>query len=139
VIIPPAPGLFSAFGMLFSDLRYDFVRTWLTRLEDASFDDIETIYSELEAEGRKAIAGTSVKPRKITVKRAADMRYVGQEHAVTVDIPVAAFRRRDQRAIKRLFDEMHERRYGTCAPQEQAEIVSLRSTVTGIMRKPPQA
>ena len=36
VIIPFAPGVFSAFGMLFSDLRYDFVRTWLTRLDDAS-------------------------------------------------------------------------------------------------------
>ncbi len=38
VIIPAAPGVFSAFGMLFSDLRYDFVRTWPMRLEDADFD-----------------------------------------------------------------------------------------------------
>jgi N-methylhydantoinase A len=139
VIIPQAPGLFSAFGMLFSDLRYDFVRTWLSRLEDASFADIEKVYRALEAQGRAAIAGTSVKPQKITIKRAADMRYVGQEHAVTVDIPLAVFGRRDRGAIKRLFDAMHELRYGTCAPTEPAEIVSLRSTVSGIMRKPPQA
>ena len=138
VIIPTAPGVFSAFGMLFSDLRYDFVRTWLTRLDEASFDKIETIYQALEQEGRKAIASTSVMPQKITVKRAADMRYVGQEHAVTVDLPHQVFARRDRRAIKRLFDEMHELRYGTCAPQEPAQIVSLRATVTGVMRKPPQ-
>src|SRR5471032_68107 len=75
VIIPQAPGLFSAFGMLFSDLRYDFVRTWLSRLEDASFADMEKVYRALEAQGRAAIAGTSVKPQKITIKRAADMRY----------------------------------------------------------------
>jgi N-methylhydantoinase A len=139
VIIPTAPGVFSAFGMLFSDLRYDFVRTWLTRLDDAPFDKIETIYRALEQEGRKAIASTSVTPQKITVKRAADMRYVGQEHAVTVDLPHQVFAKRDRRAIKRHFDEMHELRYGTCAPQEPAQIVSLRTTVTGIMRKPPQA
>jgi N-methylhydantoinase A len=139
VIIPGAPGVFSAFGMLFSDLRYDFVRTWLTRLEDAPFDKIETICRALEEEGRQAIASTSVTPQKITVKRAADMRYVGQEHAVTVELPLKVFTKHDRRAIKRLFDEMHELRYGTCAPQERAEIVSLRSTVTGIMRKPPQA
>jgi N-methylhydantoinase A len=139
VVIPQAPGLFSAFGMLFSDLRYDFVRTWLCRLEDASFKDMEKIYRALEDQGRAAIAGTSVKPQKIAVKRAADMRYVGQEHAVTVDIPLAVFGRQDGRAIKRLFDEMHELRYGTCAPGEPAEIVSLRSTVCGVMRKPPQA
>jgi N-methylhydantoinase A len=93
----------------------------------------------MEEQGRAAIAGTSVQPQKIALKRAADMRYVGQEHAVTVDIPLAVFTRRDEKAIKRLFDQMHELRYGTCAPTEPAEIVSLRSTVSGIMRKPPQA
>ncbi|MEA2936937.1 MAG: N-methylhydantoinase [Alphaproteobacteria bacterium] len=138
VIIPAAPGVFSAFGMLFSDLRYDFVRTWLTRLEEASFERIEKVYRALERQGRQAIAATSVKPRAITVKRAADMRYVGQEHAVTVELPHAVFAKRDRNAIKRAFDAMHELRYGTSAPQERAEIVSLRSTVSGEMRKPPQ-
>jgi N-methylhydantoinase A len=138
VIIPTAPGVFSAFGMLFSDLRYDHVRTWFTRLEDAPFDRIEGVYRELEHQGRAAIAASSVAPRRIVLKRAADMRYVGQEHAVTVDLPLAVFAREDRAAIKRHFDAMHEQRYGTSAPEEQAEIVSLRSTVTGIMRKPPQ-
>jgi N-methylhydantoinase A len=138
VIIPNAPGVFSAFGMLFSDLRYDFVRTWFRRLEDAPFDEIERVYRELEDQGRDAIAGTSIKPQKIVLKRAADMRYVGQEHAVTVDLPMRVFEKQDRAAIKRHFDEMHEQRYGTSAPDERAEIVSLRSTVTGVMRKPPQ-
>jgi N-methylhydantoinase A len=136
VIVPPAPGMFSAFGMLFSDLRYDFVRTWFTRLEDASFDQIEKVYRDLERQGRAALAGTSVKPRQIRIKRAADMRYVGQEHAVTVDLRLRLFEKRDRAAIKRAFDAMHALRYGTSAPGEQAEIVSLRSTTTGTLRKP---
>jgi N-methylhydantoinase A len=139
VIIPGAPGVFSAFGMLFSDLRYDYVRTFPTRLEEAPFEKIEALYSALEDEGRAAIANASVKPQKVTIRRAADMRYVGQEHAVTVEVPLAVFKKRDRDEIKRLFDAMHELRYGTSAPQERAEIVSLRSTVTGVMRKPPQA
>jgi N-methylhydantoinase A len=139
VIIPLAPGVFSAFGMLFSDLRYDFVRTALMRLDEAPFERIDAIYQELEAQGREAIANTSVKPQKIVVKRAADMRYQGQEHAVTVDLPDAVFKRCDRKAIKRLFDEMHELRYGTSAPQENAEIVSLRATITGLMKKPTPA
>src|SRR6266478_690762 len=97
VIVPTAPGVFSAFGMLFSDLRCDFVRTWFTRLEDAPFAAIEGVYRDLERQGRAAIAGTSVKPQKITLKRAADMRYVGQEHAVTVDLPLKLFERQDRR------------------------------------------
>src|SRR6266700_2165737 len=139
VIIPHAPGMFSAFGMLFADLRYDYVRTWPTRLDDAPFDEIARIYGELEAEGRRAIASTSVTPEKVTVKRAADMRYIGQEHAVTVDLPMRVFEKQDRAAIKRRFDDMHLVRYGTSAPAEHAEIVSLRTTVTGVMRKPALA
>jgi N-methylhydantoinase A len=138
VIVPFAPGVFSAYGMLFADLRYDYVRTWFTPLDDASFEDIEAVYRALEQQGRDAIAGASVKAQRVTVKRAADMRYVGQEHAVTVDLPTAVFARGDREAIKRHFDLQHAQRYGTSAPAERAEIVSLRSTVTGAMRKPPQ-
>jgi N-methylhydantoinase A len=138
VIVPFAPGVFSAYGMLFADLRYDYVRTWFTPLDDASFENIEAVYRALEQQGRDAIAGASVKAQRVTVKRAADMRYVGQEHAVTVDLPVAVFARGDREAIKRHFDLQHAQRYGTSAPAERAEIVSLRSTVTGAMRKPPQ-
>jgi N-methylhydantoinase A len=138
VIVPFAPGVFSAFGMLFADLRYDFVRTWFTPLDDAPFDEIERVYRALEQQGRQAIAGASVTPQRIAIKRAADMRYVGQEHAVTVDLPTGVFKRADRKAIKRYFDAMHAQRYGTSAPPERAEIVSLRSTITGLMRKPPQ-
>ena len=138
VVVPFAPGVFSAFGMLFADLRYDYVRTWFTPLDDARFEDVEKVYRALEKQGRDAINGASVAPQRIVTKRAADMRYVGQEHAVTVDLPMAVFKRRDRAAIKRHFDAMHEQRYGTSAPAERAEIVSLRSTVTGLMRKPPQ-
>jgi N-methylhydantoinase A len=138
VIIPTAPGVFSAYGMLFSDLRYDFVRTWFTRLDDASFEEIEAVYRELEDDGRKSIASTTVRPEEIAIKRAVDMRYVGQEHAVTVDLPLEVFEKKDRAAIKKHFDAQHEQRYGTCAPEERAEIVSLRTAVTGVMRKPPQ-
>ena len=93
---------------------------------------------ELEKQGRAAIAATSVRPHQITVKRALDMRYVGQEHAVTVDLPMRVFEKQDRTAIKRHFDDEHVQRYGTSAPDERAEIVSLRTTVTGLMKKPPQ-
>ncbi len=137
VIVPRAPGHFCAFGMLFSDLRYDLVRTWFTRLGDVSFDAIERVYGELIENGKKALAASGIEPARIAVARAADMRYVGQEHPVTVALPPEIFRRRSREALKRRFDEEHLQRYGTCAPEEQAEIVSLRAAVTGTMKKPP--
>lgn len=137
VLIPFAPGYFSAYGMLFSDLRYDYVRSVFRKLEEVSFDDIEAIYAGMEAEGMKALAGSAVTPEAVVIERAADMRYVGQEHAVTVDLPTELFKTQDRAAIKRHFDDLHAVRYGTSAPKEPADLVSLRVTVLGHMRKPP--
>jgi N-methylhydantoinase A len=136
VIIPRAPGHFSAFGMLFSDLRYDFVRTWFIALENMDFAAFEAVFGELEQDGRAAIAASAISPREVTVRRALDMRYVGQEHSVTVEIPNHHFSTEDRKAIKDLFDAVHAQRYGTSAPAEPAEIVNLRTTITGLVEKP---
>jgi N-methylhydantoinase A len=136
VIIPRAPGHFSAFGMLFADLRYDFVRTWFVSLDTLDFAAFETAYRELEHDGRAAVAAAAISPRDVTVQRALDMRYVGQEHSVTVDIPQIHFTNKDRAAIKALFDAVHAQRYGTWAPTEPAEIASFRTAVTGIVEKP---
>lgn len=136
VIIPRSPGHFSAFGMLFSDLRYDYVRSRFTRLADADFSDLEDVYIGLEAEGYREIEKASAATERILVRRGADMRYVGQEHSVTVDLPSDLFANEDRSGIKERFDEVHNLRYGTCAPQERSEIVSLRVTVTGMLEKP---
>ena len=137
VIIPRAPGHFSAFGMLFSDLRYDFVRTWFVDLRSASFDTLDAIFNDLEEQGRTAIANTAVAPTQVEKRRSMDMRYVGQEHVVTVEIALDYFVQRDRIAIKRAFDEEHERRYAVSAPDEPVEIASLRATVIGLTEKPP--
>ncbi len=136
LIIPRSPGHFSAFGMLFSDLRYDYVRSRFARLADADFADIEAVYAELEAEGLAEIEKVSVTPERVVIARGADMRYVGQEHAVTVDLSSDLFANEDRAGIKARFDAIHDLRYGTCAPQERSEIVSLRVTVTGMLEKP---
>ena len=136
VLIPFSPGHFSAFGMLFSDLRYDYVRSCFRRLDEASFDELETMYGDMEKEGRAAIADSVVKPSEVRLSYAGDMRYVGQEHAVTVDLPLDVIRNKDRAAIKAAFDKVHAIRYGTSAPGEPADLVSLRMTVTGLMQKP---
>jgi N-methylhydantoinase A len=137
VIIPKGPGHFCAFGMLHSDLRYDFVRTWFNKLADVSFTELKGVYKDLVTQGKQALAASRIKATQVSVAYAADMRYVGQEHPVTVDLTDLAIQKGDRHAIKALFDAVHQRRYGTCAPKEAAEIVSLRATVSGVMKKPP--
>jgi N-methylhydantoinase A len=136
IVIPRAPGHFSACGMLVSELRRDFVHTCFMSLADASFESISQIFEEMERQGREAINRVDVGVTGIVITRAADMRYVGQEHAVTVELPITLFETRDRTGIKRAFDEVHELRYGYGSPREAAEIVSLRSATTGLMPKP---
>ncbi|HEY2756393.1 MAG TPA: hydantoinase/oxoprolinase family protein [Pseudolabrys sp.] len=136
VIVPFAPGHFSAYGMLFADLRRDLVNTWFRPLAEASFDDLESLYSAMEKAGADDLARSRHMIVDMVIQRGADMRYVGQEHAVTVDIPLELFKTKDRDGIKRRFDAVHEIRYGYSAPQEKAEVVSLRSATIGLMRKP---
>ena len=138
VVIPRAPGHFSAYGMLVADLRRDFVNTWFTPLADGVVSDTWKRSSPRWRRRAARRCGAAASPSPdVDVQRAADMRYVGQEHAVTVELPIELFRTQDRDGIKKRFDAVHETRYGYSAPAEKAEIVSLRSAVTGLMRKPP--
>ena len=135
VVIPRAPGHFSAYGMLVADLRRDFVNTWFTQLADAPFARMEEIFADMETRGRETVTRHQSVERS-GATRGADMRYVLQEHAVTVDLPVELFKSGDRDGIKKRFDAVHQTRYGFSVPNERAEIVSLRSATIGEMRKP---
>ena len=56
---------------------------------------------------------------------------------MTVDLSRETLAAADRATLKRQFDNVHQQRYGTCAPDERAEIVSLRATVAGLLDKPP--
>jgi len=136
VIIPNAPGHFSAFGMLVADMRRDYVRTRFTPLETMDFGQINPQFEAMEQEGSIQIRNAAVHVGELSVQRGLDMRYVGQEHAVSVDIPNELFTRGDTQGIKRLFDQMHLQRYGYCSENERAEVVSIRTSVAGEMPRP---
>ena len=87
IIIPHAPGHFSALGMLMADLRRDYVQTLFERMDDLEMFELEDQFKNLEAEGRRALEKSGIPTDRIVFERAADMRYVGQEHAVAVRMP----------------------------------------------------
>jgi N-methylhydantoinase A len=137
VIVPQAPGHFSAMGMLMADLRRDYVQTVFVKLNKVSIEELTTEFEKLETTGRDELRKAGVASDRIIFEWACDMRYVGQEHAVTVRIP-----RITEEAIvghgdiKKLFDEAHEQRFSHSAPEEPADIVSLRVSVIGRLTKP---
>ncbi len=136
IIIPQAPGHFSALGMLMADLRRDYVQTLFERLDDLPMSELEAQFKALEDEGRKALVDSGIALDRIAFERAADMRYVGQEHAVAVGMPAAVGDEGARAEVKRRFDEAHDLRYSHSAPEESADIVSLRVSAIGRLNKP---
>ena len=136
IIIPHAPGHFSALGMLMADLRRDYVQTLFARMDDLEMFQLEDQFKNLEAEGRRALEASGIPTDRIVFERAADMRYVGQEHAVAVRMPANVSEESARGSIKRLFDDAHELRYSHNAPEESADIVSLRVSAIGRLGKP---
>jgi N-methylhydantoinase A len=122
-----------------ADLRRDYVQTLFARLDDLKMDELEAQFKKLEAEGRQALENSGIAADHIVFERAADMRYVGQEHAVAVRMLANVAGETARKEIKQLFDEAHELRYSHSAPEESADVVSLRVSAIGRLNKPQLA
>src|SRR5581483_11407593 len=89
VIIPPHPGLFSAWGLLVADHTHTDVRSILKPAQAVSPAQLEQLFQELEAQGRQALARDQEHSGKITFRRTLEMRYLGQSFDLTLPAPGA--------------------------------------------------
>ena len=119
---PFNPGVFSAFGLLLSNVEHEAARALLRRLGDLDRGEIEAIYGELEREVRATMAGEGYGRGEAVLERAIDLRYSEQAHELTV--PFVA----DLDALALAFSAEHERTYGHAASAEAVESVALRVT-----------
>ena len=87
ILIPLGAGAMSALGLLAAPLAFDFVRTARQRLDDADWNRINSLFDEMEREGRAILASSGITGEQVTLKRSAEMRYVGQGHETEVAIP----------------------------------------------------
>ena len=121
VIVPPAPSTFSAWGMLASDLRHDLVRTVL---EPLAGTDAGWAARQFDDMGRE-MAARLPQVGAPAVRRAVDMRYLGQIHTVTVELADTGMW--DQ--LRTQFDAAHKRAYGYAATDVPVELINLRLTL----------
>ena len=136
VLIPRSPGHFSAVGMLTADLRREYVRTHFTRFTDGVGAELDAICEGLEAEARVWLDATGLARDGAAFERTADMRYVGQEHAVNVPIERPFSAPGSHETIAAAFNAAHQQTYSHSAPDEAAEVVSLRVSIVGQLPKP---
>ena len=130
VIIPKLPGTFSALGMLMASWRQDFVQTLIGRIGSLSVAEIERVFSELAVAGREQLARDGIEAGSADFRVFADLRYVGQEHSISIPIESVDMLSGDTSEMRRRFDREHDQRYSQSAPDESLEIVSLRLVLT---------
>lgn len=131
VIVPQAPSVFSAWGMLMADIVYDFSRTHIAVLDDVGLELLESSFSEMEASARATLEDEGVAPDDRHYERSVEMRYFGQEHTVTVD--AEGISSLDDLAGR--FERDHENRYGHTM-DDPVQAVHLRVRAIGENDKP---
>jgi N-methylhydantoinase A len=135
-LIPPGPGLFSALGLLVSDLKHDFSAPVLRRADRLDLPALTAALGRLEAEGRAALAREGVEPADMAFQPQAELRYAGQSFELTVPLPAGEPSPEMVSQVLELFHRAHDRAYGYSAPAEPVEWVTVRLTALGRIAKP---
>lgn len=130
VIIPKLPGTFSALGMLMASWRQDFVQTFIGRVGELSKETVDKVYQELVDSSHDQMKRDGISETEADYRFFADLRYVGQEHAISIPIEATSQLSGETGEIRKRFDAEHDRRYSQSAPTEALEIVSLRLVLT---------
>jgi N-methylhydantoinase A len=110
--------------------RQDFVQTLIGRIGALAADGVEAVFAELAAAGRAQLARDGIAEGTADFRFLADLRYVGQEHAIPIPVEGVATLTGDAAVVRARFDAEHDRRYGQSAPSETLEVVALRLVLT---------
>jgi N-methylhydantoinase A len=136
LIIPPAPGIFSAMGLLVTELKHDYAVTRICRTDRLDLAEVAALFDRQMAEGQAMLAREGMSSERTSFRRSVDMRYVGQSFELTIAVPPGAI---DDRAIATIVEQFHtehRRAFGHSTPGEPTEFVNLRVTALGMITKP---
>ena len=134
VLVPPAPGILCALGLLVAPLRLDLVRTRVALVDPMTEAELAQGFDDLEQQASAWLDREDVPPARRRLARAFDMRYVGQNFELTVTPPAGASL--GAKALRGEFLREHERVYGYAAADEPVQIVALRLTAFGDRERP---
>ncbi len=137
VIVPRYPGVFSAIGLIVSDVTHDYVQSKLTPLADVAPGEANEMIERLVAQALAELDRDGFGRDRIRIERALDLRYAGQGYEISVPCPAQPLQAGDLAELRRRFDRQHRAMFGHMAPDEPVEIVSYR--VRGIGLLPPVA
>ncbi len=134
-IVPLYPGVYSAIGLIMSDVKHDYIQSRMKPMSELTPDEVEQMFARLEALAAEDLRGDGFAPEQIRIERALDMRYAGQGYEIAMPCSAQALRDGWLAGLRRQFDEQHRSMFGHMAPEEAVEVVSYR--VRGLGLVPP--
>ena len=139
VVVPIAAPVFSAWGMLMTDVRHDYIQTNIRRMNEVSSEELNQMWDGLLREAHEQFAKEGVDKNQIIFRFIADMRYMGQEHTVKVKVPPVPWTDEVKEEIVNRFHDTHEHFYTFRLPDTPTEIVNLHLVAYGRLMKPSLA
>ena len=131
VLCPPIPGAFSALGLVTTDLRRDYARTFFARTDQAGLADLAEAFDALAAEGRAMLDRAGVPEERQRLIRSVDARYMRQSYELVVPIPEPPFGPSTLDEIAEAFHNRHEQTYGHARRDEPVQLVNVRLSAVG--------
>jgi N-methylhydantoinase A len=140
-IVPRESSVLCAMGMLLSDLKHDFVRTFVSNLDRVDWHRLDALIGEMTAEGERQLDEERIAPARRRRYVKLDCRYVKQYHEVSFEVPRELIAARDTAAIGRAFHAEHNRLYGYSLEGEAApvEMINVRVQAVGVTDRPRYA
>jgi N-methylhydantoinase A len=138
MIIPKESSIFCAAGMLMSDLKHNFVRTYSTSLDGIDTKKFRALFHEMEREAIELLKSENIPEDSIQHVYSLDMRYVKQYHEVNVEITKEELEKEDVDSMTDKFHPEHNRLYGYSLEEEgtPVELINLRLSSIGKTTKP---
>jgi N-methylhydantoinase A len=128
VLVPPAPGVWSALGLLEAEMEHHLVRTFLRPLAGLEPRDLVEALASLEREAESLLSAQGYSADRVEIERSADLKYQGQSFELGVPLGPAAIGLDAFNRLAEAFDKEHERTYGHKAEGDPIQIVNLRLT-----------
>jgi len=135
IVVPLYPGVYSAIGLLMSDVKHDYVQSRMTPMSALSPDEVNALFARLQEQAERDLRDDGFAADGIRVERALDLRYAGQGYELSLPCPPGAITAAGLAELRKTFDAQHRTMFGHSAPEEPVEVVSYR--VRGLGLVPP--
>jgi N-methylhydantoinase A len=137
IVIPPAPGLFSAFGLLCAEVEHHYGRTFRRLLRDIDVDRLNEAWQALREQAEGQLEAEGFTPERSCIQRLASLHYHGQSFDLTLPVGDGPLDGPRLAELEEAFGQEHERTYGHRAgPEEPVELTEIRLIARGMPERP---